>query len=178
MKPKTFKVAIAILIIAILIFLTNGIIKKANAIETIQQARKVLPDFKFQNLKGLEFNQDSLNQQLLSMVIAFNPDCQFCQYEAKAIQENLKAFKMVNLLLVSHTNKEETLSFGKEYNLLNQPNVYLVLNKADEFYRQFGERTFPTILIYNEQQELVKIFKGETKISAILNLINAPRTKG
>jgi hypothetical protein len=44
--------------------------------------------------------------------------------------------------------------------------------EAIESSKQFGISSFPTIFIYNKEGELLKQYKGETKMEAILKLIN------
>ncbi len=152
--------AIIVLFVALMI---SGIVTKAkqqNEVKTLN-----LSDlFTFSTIS----DSFSFNMKHPTLLIYFNPDCEHCQYEARAIRDSLHRFAATNVLLVSDESVERLREFAKEYDLVNQPNIHILYDRDRKFKDLFGTSMVPSIFIYNQQQELVKHYKGETKIEAIL----------
>jgi hypothetical protein len=54
---------------------------------------------------------------------------------------------------------------------VNTQNIKFLKINRDNVFENFGPLSTPHILIYNEDSKLVKEFKGETKIEAILQYL-------
>jgi len=98
----------------------------------------------------------------------FNSECHHCQNEATAIFNKLEAFKNVNLLFVSEEVESNILAFSIEYKLDNQPNIWWLKMKPKDVYNTFGNIGVPHFWVYNKEGNLVKEFRGETKVEALL----------
>ncbi|MFN7118594.1 MAG: peroxiredoxin family protein [Saprospiraceae bacterium] len=142
--------------------------------EQAQQQERVqaLPAFQFGTLNNTFFSNDNLKSNQSALVIYFNPDCEHCQYEARAIRDSLHRFAAVNVLLVSDEPMERLQQFAQEYDLADQPNIHILYDEKRQFKALFGTSMVPSIFIYNREQQLVKHFKGETKIEAILKYLD------
>jgi thiol-disulfide isomerase/thioredoxin len=103
-----------------------------------------------------------------SVFIAFHPECEHCQYEAKSINEKQKELENTNIVLFTEANDSLTKAFAKTYGLDTLKNVHVLTDSTNEMRRLFDIKTIPTVFIYNAQNQLVKRFNGETKIEAIL----------
>jgi peroxiredoxin len=106
-----------------------------------------------------------------SVFIAFHPECEHCQYEAKGINNKQEVLKNTNIVLFTSANDSLTSIFSHKYGLDSLKNVHVLSDKTNEMYHQFGIKIIPTILIYNAEANLLKQYKGETKIDAILKTL-------
>lgn len=106
-----------------------------------------------------------------SIFIAFGIDCDHCQYEAKSINERQKDLENTNIVLFTSANDSLTNVFSHTYGLDTIKNVQVISDKNDEMRQLFDVKTIPSIFIYNKDGQLVKQYKGETKIDAILKAI-------
>ena len=113
------------------------------------------------SLKGLKENTPSV-------FIAFHPECEHCQYEAKSINERHNDLENVNIVMFTVANDSMTKAFSKQYGLDSLKNVHVLAHTTREMERLFDVKTIPTVFIYNAQNQLVKRYNGETKIEAIL----------
>jgi len=158
-----------IAIIGYLAFNIQSGIKKKAAIEA---QRATLPDFQFATLQEANFSKKDLDLTQPTVIISFMPTCHFCQYEAKAVQENSAAFEKVNLLMVTSAPKAEASQFAEEYHLKDAPNVVLLTDEFRQFHATFGTSAVPSVFIYDKNQQLVKHFAGETKMEAIFKYLD------
>ena len=106
-----------------------------------------------------------------SVFIAFSPDCEHCQYEAKSLNEKQEELQNTNIVLFTSANDSLTNAFAHTYGLDTIKNVQVLSDKNDEMHKLFDVKTIPSIFIYNKEGQLVKQYKGETKIDAILKAI-------
>jgi len=109
------------------------------------------------------------------ILIHFLPDCHFCQNEAAALRDNLSAFDGVRLLMISGADREAVKVFAVEYGLAGRSNVEFFLDPQQQFTGLFGTQAVPAIFIYDERGRLIKRYRGETKIEAILQHLNSDR---
>lgn len=150
--------------IAVMIgFLLVGIIQKVkygHAVETLDPA--VLADF--EDVTGhFSFSEDQP-----TLLVYFNPDCDHCHYEARAIRDSLDRFRQVNVVLTGAEPAEQLKRFGEAYDLIDQPNVHILHDAKGVFHQYFGKHSVPSIYIYDRKRELRQHFRGETKVEAIL----------
>ncbi|NJN34079.1 MAG: hypothetical protein HC817_07345 [Saprospiraceae bacterium] len=61
--------------------------------------------------------------------------------------------------------------FTHSYGLDTLKNVQVISDENDELYKFFQVKSYPSVFIYNKERQLVKQYKGETKIDAILKAI-------
>jgi thioredoxin-related protein len=121
----------------------------------------------FNGLKDLK----SLKPNTPSVFIAFSPDCEHCQYEAKNINERRKDLEKAQIILFTSEKDSLTKVFAHTYGLDTLKNVQVISDKNDELYKFFQVESYPSVFIYNKEGQLVKLYKGETKIDAIIKHI-------
>lgn len=167
------KIILAFLLItfSVVVYLLVLIVNKSKEKRQLEQARIDLPAFEFLDLKGAVFKKEHLDFHQATVVIHYNPDCDYCQHEAKDIQAHLVDFEEINLLMVSSASSVEIKTFAKANQLLGRKQVRLLQDEKESFYTLFGVKGVPSIFIYDANQKLVKFFKGETKIETILRQI-------
>ena len=115
-----------------------------------------------------KLSQFSLLPNTPSVFIAFHPECEHCQYEAKSINEKQQVLNDINIVLFTTANDSTTHIFSKQYGLDSLKNVHIISDTTGEIRKLLDIQIMPTILIYNAQNQLIKRFNGETKIEAII----------
>lgn len=112
-----------------------------------------------------------LRKNTPSVFIAFHPECEHCQYEAKDIHERHTDLENVNVVMFTVAKDSMTKAFSKQYGLDSLKNVHVIADTTREMEKIFDVKTIPTVFIYNAQNQLVKRYNGETKIEAILKYV-------
>ena len=143
----------------------NDYKKKTKVIEQ----RENLPAL---NFKGLDGQQLQVADGRSVAVIYFHPDCDYCQHEMDYIRENIDALRGSELVMISSVEAELTRTFMTEKGLDQYDNVRIGIEEGNQFFTTFGTRMIPAIFIYNARHELVKFFKGETRIETIIKYLN------
>ena len=133
---------------------------------------------KFRAKEEVEKSQNSLSAifeklgvpeaatEQLAMLVYFNSECEHCQYEIKEIQTNLDKFGDVRLALVSHEEPEQAVAFLAKHQLQD----YYLSSSRDQVLSAFTGGV-PQLLIYRDN-ELVRHFRGEVKMEAILKALD------
>ncbi len=142
-------------------------------IETRLEKREIQERIKSVPVNTMLFNLDStlfvFPKATPVVLVIFNSTCEHCQYELSQIKNNMSNFNNLELVFLS----SESISVIKRVALLfeSAPNVSFVKINPEHLYDSFGTVRFPTIFIYNSVGTLVKEFKGEVKIDAILEYV-------
>ncbi|MFP4022879.1 MAG: peroxiredoxin family protein [Thiohalospira sp.] len=134
---------------------------------------KTIPDFEFLDINSNKnFTKQQLNKKKPVLFVYFNSECDHCSYEMQQISYFIKDFNHTQIVLISIEEPEIIKAFVKKYNFLNQSNVIVLHDKTLNFEKIFGNCPFPTTFIYDRNWELVKQFKGEVKVEALLKYLN------
>ncbi len=160
MLNKALFLSLILTLLGLLYYFTIQIVYKAKQKINAEVAVSQIPNFS--QKRGL------LKNNTPSIFIAFHPECEHCQYEAKNINEKQKELESLNIILFTSANDSITQAFSKTYGLNTLKNVHIVIDSTNEMRRLFDIKGIPTVFIYNAQNQLVKRFNGETKIEAIL----------
>ncbi len=162
--------AIFILGIGFMLFKTY---EKVNHTKQIEKQIKEIPQFSFNNIQTKsEFTNKDLQKNRTTVFLYFNTECEHCRYELQQVSDNLQKFKNAQIIMISIEEPVQIKAFTKKYNLLNQSNLYILFDKDIKFEEIFGNCPFPTTFIYNKKGALVKQFKGEVRVEALLKYLN------
>ncbi|MBW6482528.1 MAG: peroxiredoxin family protein [Vicingaceae bacterium] len=145
-------------------------IKKHNINKQVELTLNELPVFSFYTLNKEEFTYSNATKQQ-TLIIYFHPECEHCQYETKQLVLNKEKFFDTQILMISPAELTDIKQFKIDYNLNNLTHFNLLWDKDRKFESYFGKSTFPTLLIYNQENKLQKKYKGEVKIETVLNYI-------
>lgn len=168
---KTIKPLVLLLVIGLLSYLGYGIITKMSYKNEVAVTLQTIPEFHFKTLENKRYTKGNLKPNTSTIFIYFNTECNFCQHEAQSIKENLENFKNIQLVFVSTEPIETIKSFASTHNLLNQQNITFLYDSTNHFSNRFDANSYPYVLIYNSNQELVKKHKGQLKAETIINLL-------
>lgn len=157
---------ILLLLIVFTGFMIVKIVNKKVALDNASIIKQTLPNFTFYNLDSLATTNSFIANDQPVCIFYFNADCEYCQYEATAINQNIALFKHAQIVMVSFNTLLEIKQFQKEYKL-NYPNITFLQDPKHDFKQWFGKTSIPAVFIYNAKHQLVKEYHGETKIEAI-----------
>ncbi len=167
---KQLLITLIIFILAVLSYFGYQSYQKIEAKKVFTEQIKHLP----QPSAFQWMDKQAVSNDKPTIVLFFSPDCEHCQYEAKAIVEKKNEFATINLWWVSVADSSAIMKFSKTYGLENLPNNYLAHLSVEKVVQTFGSVSVPHIFIYDKHQILQKEFRGETKIEALLKYINLP----
>jgi len=169
---KTIKRVLVLLIILVLGFFIFIIISKTKQKREIASTIQTIPNFSFTKLNNDTFSNENLNENIPTLFINFNSECDYCQIEAQSIKDNVSKLKNIQILFISSEPIEKIKNFGNTYKLMEHKNIILLFDKNDVFSTLFDTNTIPTSLIYNKNQHLIKKHKGQLKAKNIIKEIN------
>ena len=152
--------------------LGSSIIKRIIQKKRIENKIQTIPEFVFYDLLGEEFNSSYINDNNSCLIIYSHPECEYCHYEAEQIGLNIDLFYNFQIIMISTDSRESVKNFANKYHLLEFDNISILIDTLDVFHNAFGPNPFPTSFIYNKERKLVKQFKGEVKIEALLKYLN------
>ena len=168
---RILKIVVILIVLGLLGYMVFQISDKLKTRKELSEQIQSLPDFKFQLMDGEPFTISDIREGSPVVIVYFNPKCEECQYEVQQIRDNIDAFQGVELLLVTPAKKEVLLEFCNEYNLDKYPQLRVLMDKHDSFDTVFGPASYPTVFIYNRSHQLVKRYRGETKVEAVLKAL-------
>lgn len=163
MKKKSL-IAVFVLFVALLL-LCYGILEKNKSKTNAIAKLKDLGISKFFTLDSLEF---LLSTTRPTIIIFFNSECDICRNELKEIKANISRFRPMIIILVSSENISTIKRIAIDYDLVNHSNFFFVKINSGDVFNKFGSNSVPQIFIYGKNGRLVKKFKGETTVGAIL----------
>ena len=134
----------------------------------VAQTRNDMPKMIITSVDESKINVHQLKEK--TILILFQPDCDHCQREARAIRENLDAFKEYTLYFISADQMTDVKKFGEAFDLIGQANVHFALTTVEDVIKNFGGVPAPSVYIYTDQK-LVQKFNGEVTIDKILQAI-------
>lgn len=169
---KYIRIVLLVLFSIVLGWSTGNIFRGYKAKKATETRIQTLPDVGFSDLTGNEINLHDFDKTKPVVIIYFHRECEHCQYEAKEISQNAKAFTNCQLVLVSANDSIKQLEdFCNEYNLWEVDNIEVLVDKQNLFKKTFGKAVIPSVYIYDDKQKLKKRFLGETKPEAIISEI-------
>jgi peroxiredoxin len=169
---KRLVIMLSCALIGVLLFSVFMLILRKNQEKEKQKAlTAILPIFSYRNIKGNFIDNNQLRRNTSSVFVAFHPECEHCQYEAKSINEKQRDLQNTNVVLFTSASDSLTKAFSKTYGLDTLKNLSVLSDPTRAMERQFDVKAIPTVFIYNAQNQLVKRYNGETKIEAILKAL-------
>jgi len=115
---------------------------------------------------------DEFNPEQPTVIIYFHPECEHCQYEASEIGSSSDKFEKANMILITPDDSTVRVeAFAIKYHLWNVDNLVILLDRSKTFKKYFGTAVVPSLFVYGSDKHLIKLFKGEIQMKAILDCI-------
>lgn len=153
-------------------YLTYMVSVEITSKNRIENSLQTMPKFCFETLDHRKYSNIDLKENTPTVFIYFNTECEYCQHEANNISKNIINFKETQLIFISTENARKIKQFGLKYNLLNQKNISLLVDRSGSFVSQFDAKFIPFIVIYNKENELLKRHAGQLKAETIIKLLD------
>ena len=133
---------------------------------------KTLPKFRLVSLDSARIvNSENILAGKPSVFFYFDPECDHCQKETKAITEQRGQLKNVRFYLFSNSTIEEIENFCKYYGLDTLNNFFVGRDYEYSFYNVFLPSTIPFTAVYDSKNNLSKIYNGEADISSLIKYV-------
>lgn len=169
---KKIKIVFGFTLVAafsVIVYLLAQKIKQKNE---AQLNVKKLPAFEFTTLEQTSFSNKDLKKGSL-VFIFFSTECDYCHYEARELKKNIDKFSDTQVCMVCSDEKSKVEDFVKVYDLDKYPQIKVVLDPQHKSFNYFSVSSVPVVYIYNKEAALVKEYKGEVKMEAILASIKS-----
>jgi thioredoxin-related protein len=146
--------------------------KTVAKLRAIDKAKDKIASLKSLPIIAMDSSKYELpNNTIPTIIILFNTTCEHCQYEAKEIKKSISSFSQASILMISSEPIKTIKAFSEQYGLNNEASVSFTKINRENIFETFGSVSIPHIFIYNKDRKLIKEFKGETKIEAILKYL-------
>ena len=164
----TKKSLLLLFVMALLVsvsFMVYLLIERINHKRLARQNVASISDFPLLDFDSIRFDIGSDRKTIL---VYFDSECSHCQQEFHQIITNKNSFKDSDIIIAS----SELISTIRGYAEKNCPpdlaNIRFAKINTAQAYDTFGSLAVPQIFIYGPDGKLIKEFKGETPIKAIL----------
>lgn len=158
------KLLFGLLLIFIIAYVAYKFFYKQN--NNIANNGKLIPNIQLQSIDNEAINLKFVSGKV-KYLIFFDSFCEHCQAEANAIQKNIIEFEKAEIIFISIQKMRNINIFADEYNLKNISNVNFAQINPEVLSKEFGNMGFPTIFIYNIENELVDKISGEIKVEKL-----------
>ena len=165
---KILKILIPILVISLLAFMGYKVVNKINHKKQVAENIKQMPAFSYVTLENKVFTQENLVQNIPTLFIYFNSECDFCNHEAEMVQQNIEQLKDIQVVFISYEPVEKIKQFANNYKLLNYDNIYFLSDSKISFATTFDVKSMPCLVLYDKDNNLIEKIKGQVKIKTVL----------
>jgi len=134
-----------------------------NRIQTLQHCC-------FESLTGGQMYIDAFSPDQPTIIMYFHPECEHCQYESGEIGRQKEQFEKVNMILITPDDSILRVeAFAKRYRLLDVDNLTILMDRKKRFKSHFGTTVIPSLFIYGSDKKLIKMYKGEIQMKAVIS---------
>jgi thiol-disulfide isomerase/thioredoxin len=142
---------------------------------SLSQVKK-LPDFSFPRMdNGSPFTQKNISPGKKTFFIFFDTECPHCMQAITEYNENEKAMNEINMVMITRDPKDDVVPFLKNFGpkLIIKKNVSVLSDKNNQFIARFLPRKFPSMFLFNKNNDLMLYSDEEKDIPKFLTLIKA-----
>ncbi len=165
---KYLKILLPILFIGLLGYFGFQIVSKINHKNQVAENIKIMPTFSYENVKGGVFSNKSIIANKATLFVYYNSECEFCNEEAKMIQENSTKFSSRQLVFISNESPAAIMAFATKHKLNNYDNISFLSDRKMSFRTTFDVNSLPCMVLYDKDKKLIEKIKGQIKVEALL----------
>ena len=143
---------------------------------TIWSQVKSLPEFSFVRMDNeAPFTQKNIQPGKKTFFIFFDTECPHCMQAISEYNENEKSMNSINMIMVTRDPKKDVVPFLKNFGpkLITKKNVTVLSDKNNQFIARFLPRKFPSMFLFNKNNQLMLYSDEEKDIPRFLQLIKA-----
>src|ERR1035437_4747683 len=170
---KLLKYLIGISLLAVASFLVLHTCQSYKTRKESGAKIQTLQHFSFESVNGGQTWIDGFNPGQPTVIIYFHPECEHCQYEASEIGKESERFAKANMILITPDDSIKRVeAFAIKYRLWEVDNLAILVDRKNQFKKQFGASIIPSVFIYGSDKKLLKMYKGEVQMKAIIQFID------
>jgi len=149
----------------------NGYVVKAESLLNVKEntGGDKLPEFNYVRLDGKKYTNKDIPQNKKLLIVYFNPLCDLCLEETTEILNNINYFQNVEILMISPNSLEQVKQFSNLYKLAQFPQITVLHDAKDDFYRQFDAIGYPSLYLFDEKLEMIAKFEAQVEFEVIKN---------
>lgn len=160
------KVYLFLFSIVILIVIMVSIIVRKNTTENNELI--TLPSLSLLNINGEFTNSNFLANDKYKILVFFSTDCFACSEELKSFTENSNNLEGIQIIFLSSNSLDSIQNFIWAYGNYSE-NVFHDIDKG--FSKIMNINAFPSILIFNKNNVLMKKIVGAAPLEDIIKYI-------
>lgn len=139
--------------------------------QAVSERIAMLPAFSAINFEDETVQSESIASARPVILTYFNTGCDFCQAEISSIRKHKKLHQKADIYLISDESKAGLKQFAKDFKLDSLQAIQVLHDSNKQVKELFGITGVPTSFVYNNENKLVKSFKGETKAEVLYELV-------
>jgi len=113
------------------------------------------------------FTKADLKKKKPLVLIMFSPDCEHCQRETDSLLKYIDLFKHAQIVMATPLDYIHVKEFYEKYKLINYPNITIGKDPVWYLGGFYTVRNFPTIAVYDEKGQFVKLFEGSVSVKKV-----------
>ena len=164
------KILVRLFVAAGVVALTTVIFIKYRGNRESAERIAHMPDFTFALVPEGAVNTMNLPTKT-TFVIFFNPGCEHCEYEGRELAARRSEFAASNILMVSGASRDSIMNYRRRHGFDDIPNFHTACDSVSASRAFFDVKGIPTVFIYDAERKLIKTFRGEVKIDALLPFV-------
>lgn len=166
-KIRIGVLVIILLTLSVLLFLLYG---KHQTRKRANEQIRTLNQLPIVNLDSTRFDYSNLRKGKYIIVLYYNSDCNQCIGQLVELVENEEIIRQTVFLFISYENIAAIKSVSKKFR--TDAEIYFSKIDQDDVFISFGSTVTPQLLIYNNEAQLIKEFKGAVKASLIIQYLH------
>ena len=165
---KYLKILLPILFIGLLGYFGFQIASKINHKKQVAENIKTMPAFSYENVKGSFFSNENIIANKATLFVYYNSECEFCNEEAKMIQENTTKFSNIQLVFISNESPAAIMAFATKHKLNNYDNISFLSDNKMSFRTTFDVNSLPCMVLYDTANKFIAYITGLINVEALL----------
>ncbi|WP_353167664.1 redoxin domain-containing protein [Flavobacterium sp.] len=162
------KIILPIVFVGLLGYFGFQIVTQINHKKQVAENIKTMPAFSYENVKGGFFSNENIIANKATLFVYYNSECEFCNEEAKMIQENRAKFSNVQLVFISNENPKEIIAFATKHKLNIDDTISFLSDRKMSFRTTFDVKSLPCMVLYNKDKQLIEKIRGQIKVETLL----------
>jgi thiol-disulfide isomerase/thioredoxin len=168
-KILIVRIFFILIIVSLLISIVVISVKRKTENNHVVNNYSYIPRFTFLSLNNKKITQNDIKSESKRIIFNyFNPSCDHCQNMALQFSDNKIKMLKVTLLMITSSDSASVIKFKMDFQLSTMPNIILLRDTDNSFFKIFGTANVPSFYIYDDRK-FVKQIIGETEIDNILN---------
>lgn len=135
---------------------------------------KSLPEFSFSRMdNGASFTKKNITPDKKTFFIFFDTECPHCMQAITEYNKQEKSLNNINVMMITRDPKTDVVPFLKNFGpkLIIKKNVTVLSDKNNQFIARFLPRKFPSMFLFNKNNDLMLYSDEEKDIPKFLTLI-------